>query len=711
MEAQNIVKGVETELSAGAFTRPKYKFDGWNTAADGTGTKYADKAKVTLSTDITLYAIWTQMPAATVTRAPAGNNLTYTGSAQELVTAGEATGGTMQYALGDNATTAPTDESLYTTSIPTATEVGFYYVWYKAVGDASHSDSTAQCVTVTITANFKPAETDPKPTNKKPLTINMVTLNAAGDNVTVKDNGVTLTGSSYTVSADTKVITVTGIGEYTGTVRIALPEGSGNIKVSTVADGVAAAMTPSLDAPTETQEKAILIEALEDNSDLPDSQKTAIKDAINSGSGAYSYNAVISLDISSKNADAVPPADKTAIENKIGSGARVGAYLDLSLSVNYRIANASDDSEVTSGSQKIDQTSVPQTITLTVPASLYAPSGVTRTFSIVRVHGTATDILTSSTSTTLSFTSNLFSTYAITYTDSGSSGGSSSGGGGGSALSTCRVDVAETSHGTVKPNRSSALPGTKITLSVTPESGYTLSAITAKDSSGKEIKLTAESGGAYSFTMPAWSVTVKAAFTKPGTENDQNCPLDKFTDTDKSAWYHDGVHWALENGVMKGVGGDRFDPDGDTSRAMVVTMLWRLEGSPAYVGQSSYADVENTDWYGPAVRWADAEGIVTGYTQDGEKVFNPNGAVTREQLAAMLYRYAQHKGQGFTGLWSFPLDYPDAAGVSEWAYEAMCWMTMNGVINGMDGALAPTANASRAQVASMLMRYCASAAK
>ncbi len=152
MEAQNIVKGVETELSAGAFTRPKYKFDGWNTAAGGTGTKYADKARVTLSADTTLYAIWTQMPAATVTRAPAANNLTYTGSAQKLVTAGEATGGEMQYALGDNATTAP-DASAFTASIPAKTDAGTYYVWYKVKGDENHSDAApAGPVTVTINA-------------------------------------------------------------------------------------------------------------------------------------------------------------------------------------------------------------------------------------------------------------------------------------------------------------------------------------------------------------------------------------------------------------------------------------------------------------------------------------------------------------------------------------------------------------------------------
>ncbi|MBO5535960.1 MAG: InlB B-repeat-containing protein [Clostridia bacterium] len=153
MEAQNILKGTEAALSANGFARAKYTFDSWNTAADGTGTKYADKAKVTLSTDITLYAIWTQMPAATVTRAPAANNLTYTGSAQKLVTAGEATGGKMQYALGDNATTAPTDESLYTTSIPAKTDAGTYYVWYKVKGDNNHTDTTPVCIPVTISGS------------------------------------------------------------------------------------------------------------------------------------------------------------------------------------------------------------------------------------------------------------------------------------------------------------------------------------------------------------------------------------------------------------------------------------------------------------------------------------------------------------------------------------------------------------------------------
>ncbi len=192
---------------------------------------------------------------------------------------------------------------------------------------------------------------------------------------------------------------------------------------------------------------------------------------------------------------------------------------------------------------------------------------------------------------------------------------------------------------------------------------------------------------------------------------DATCPISKFSDADAKAWYHDGVHWALENGVMQGVGDGLFQPDGTTSRAQVATMLWRLAGSPAYSGASEFADVSNEAWYGPAIRWASAEGIVTGFERDGATVFDPDAAVTREQFAAMLYRLAQSDGKGFTGAWMFLLDYPDAASVGEWADEAMHWMVMQGVINGMDGKLAPQGTATRAQVATMLMRYCENAAK
>ena len=184
---------------------------------------------------------------------------------------------------------------------------------------------------------------------------------------------------------------------------------------------------------------------------------------------------------------------------------------------------------------------------------------------------------------------------------------------------------------------------------------------------------------------------------------DDTCPISKFSDSKPDAWYHDGVHWALEKGLMDGVAEDKFDPSGTATRAMVVTMLWRLEGEPEGQPSSSFADVPEGSWFEQPVGWAAANGVVEGVS---DTAFDPNASVTREQLATILYRYAQQKGQGFTDAWAFQLDFPDAADVADYAFEAMCWMTMNEVIQGSDGGkLAPKSNATRAQIATMFQRF------
>ena len=184
---------------------------------------------------------------------------------------------------------------------------------------------------------------------------------------------------------------------------------------------------------------------------------------------------------------------------------------------------------------------------------------------------------------------------------------------------------------------------------------------------------------------------------------DGSCPMTPFTDADKQAWYHDGVHWAIEKGVMNGTGDHTFEPLNSASRAMIVTMLWRMEGSPEAEGSITFKDVADGQWYTDAVRWAVANGIVNGYD---EETFGTGDSVTREQLATILYRSAKAKGRGFTGIWFFPLAFKDADQVSDYAYEAMCWMNKNGIINGIsDTELSPKSDAVRAQVATMLMRF------
>ena len=185
---------------------------------------------------------------------------------------------------------------------------------------------------------------------------------------------------------------------------------------------------------------------------------------------------------------------------------------------------------------------------------------------------------------------------------------------------------------------------------------------------------------------------------------DDTCPMSAFTDLDPAAWYHDGVHFALESGILKGMGNGKFAPDAQLTRAMLVTILYRVEGEPMIRSGMPFSDVTERDWYAMAVSWAESQGYVTGY---GNGKFGPNDPVTREQLATILYRYAQSKGMGFTGMWMFLLDYPDAAEVSAWADEAVHWCVMKGIINGKDGALAPKSGATRAEAATMIQRFCA----
>ncbi len=177
-----------------------------------------------------------------------------------------------------------------------------------------------------------------------------------------------------------------------------------------------------------------------------------------------------------------------------------------------------------------------------------------------------------------------------------------------------------------------------------------------------------------------------------------------FTDVADTAWYADAVQYAYERGLMTGVSESEFGPDGTATRGQIVTILWRLAGSPVVNYAMRYADMDEGAWYGEAVRWAASTGVVTGYT---ESSFGPNDAITREQLAAILYRYIKTQGQGFTGMWYFPLRYDDAASISSWADEAMHWCVMKGLLNGTsETTLSPQLTATRAQLATILQRFC-----
>ena len=176
-----------------------------------------------------------------------------------------------------------------------------------------------------------------------------------------------------------------------------------------------------------------------------------------------------------------------------------------------------------------------------------------------------------------------------------------------------------------------------------------------------------------------------------------------FTDVEAGKWYSDAVAYVFHYGMMEGVGNDLFDPNGTTSRAMIVTTLWRLEGEPVVNSASVFNDVENGQWYSDAIAWANMNSIVEGY--DGK--FDPAGEITREQFATILWRYAKYKGYNVSvGENTNILSYNDAFEVSEYAIPAMQWACGAGLMQGDGVNLAPVANATRCQSAALLMRFC-----
>ena len=184
-----------------------------------------------------------------------------------------------------------------------------------------------------------------------------------------------------------------------------------------------------------------------------------------------------------------------------------------------------------------------------------------------------------------------------------------------------------------------------------------------------------------------------------------------FKDVSAAAWYAESVKKAVDAKLMSGVDDGRFDPDGTVTRAMVVTMLYRLAGEPAitYVRAPDpiYSDITGDEWFAKAAEWAALNGIVEGVGtgEGGLKRFAPNVYVSRESLATMLYRYEQYRGGGYVGSWMFLLDYADRTSISDWAYEGVCWMSTKGVMQGNGGVFSPGGTATRAELAKVFVTY------
>ena len=266
-----------------------------------------------------------------------------------------------------------------------------------------------------------------------------------------------------------------------------------------------------------------------------------------------------------------------------------------------------------------------------------------------------------------------------------------------SAPSAPRYDVAvsDGAHGSVSVSPKSASKGSTVTVTVTPDKGYTLETLTVTDRNGSALNLTDRGNGKYTFTMPSGPVTVAATFM------DDNTMLNFFVDVPAGAYYYDAVLWAAEGGIVTGTDAVHFSPDASCTRAQLVTFLWRAAGSPAVNYAMNFTDVDSGAYYAEAVRWAASEKVVEGTTAE---TFAPDAAVTRAQVVTMLYRFAKAQGMDTTQGGMAIREFDDFDAVPAYALEAMDWAVNAGVLKGDNNRLLPQDNCTRAQIVTMLYR-------
>ena len=250
-----------------------------------------------------------------------------------------------------------------------------------------------------------------------------------------------------------------------------------------------------------------------------------------------------------------------------------------------------------------------------------------------------------------------------------------------------------TENGSVSASRESASRGTRVTVTVRPDSGYVLEELTVTDKNGAVLELTEQADGSYTFLMPGSRVEIKATFME------DNAVLSFFYDVPNDSFYYEAVKWAVETKITSGVGNNLFAPDQPCTRAQIVTFLWRAAGCPEPKRAGSFSDVSEGNYYAKAVAWAAANGITGG---TGEGRFSPDAACTRGEIVTLLYRYLQSKGEGFTGNWMFLLPFTD---VPEWCYEAVAWCYMKNITEGTSATtFSPDDPCTRGQIVTLLYR-------
>ena len=661
-----------------------------STAAPGT----TFKLKATTATPDTTgvkeldIALNNKTPASVTTAPKAVENLKYNGGEQALVTAGTASGGTMQYSL---------DGSSWSDAIPKGKNAGTYSVQYKAAGDSAHTDSTPVTIEVTIAPKTLTKD-DLTPTGSTSKvydgTTNSSITVGVKEGVLFGSDTLTITGTAVYNSADVNeanTITFTPNAITTGNYALAATE------KLTIHD---AKITPRdlTVIPVANQSKKFkeADPALTYNcSGNVSGQTPAFTGALSRAEG----EAVGQYDIT---------LDTLEMTDDVSSGFKASNYTlkMVSPAVKFEITKAD--------APKLKEITVSQKYTVTTEQSKdIGTAGMPEdagalTYSVGTAEKTGSVTVTNW---------NVDSTGKVTYTLSGGKAGDtvilpviigsdnyadatvnvkitltkpSSSGGGGGGVTTYPITVKSAKNGDVTASHKSASKGTAVTLTVDPDKGYVLDTLTVLDGKDKEIKLT-EKNGKYTFTMPASKVTVEAAF-----KTEQSTGKNPFIDVPAGSYYEDAVIWAVDKGITTGTSATTFNPNGICTRAQAVTFLWRAAGSPAPKTKvMPFADVKADSYYYDAVLWAVENGITKG---SSETMFSPDATCTRAQIVTFLWR-----ANGSPAVSGNPA-FTDVASDAYYA-AAVKWAEKNDVTGGIGGGLfGSNNNCTRAQIVTFLYR-------
>ena len=748
----NTVYTAKITLTANSGESFANSLNGTNTG-DGYKIKWLSADKLELTK--TFPATADKDPATVGTAPTAKTGLEYAVIEQELVNAGTATNGTMQYKLGSDGT--------WSGDIPKAADAGEYTVYYKAKGDSSHSDSEVKSVTVTIA----PMDIGDSDVEVKPIPAETYDGTEKTPEPVVQNRDDPLTpDTDYTVSysnntnAGTATVTIKGKGNYGGqrTENFTINKAAQTITVPTGDQTVSFGNTLDLKTLCSSNAPgATLTFAVKSGSTLP-AGTTLSGSTVTAGNieGTFivtvnsaavtNYEAAAEREFTVKIVDlpaasvTTTPAAKTGLvyngteQALITAGVATGGTMQYSLdgstwsdsipkgkdakpyTVYYRVKGDASHSDYIPSSNTVSVSIDKKPATVTPKSFTITKGDAIPTFELTYTGLVSGDTLTPSATPTFTCfesdgttpvsTSTPAGTYTITWTNESTTTFAGEDNydltktatatltienPSSGGVSTYAITVKDAENGNVTASRKSASKGTTVTLTVTPDKGYVLDTIKVLDSKDKEIKLT-EKDGKFTFAMPASKVTVETSFKA-------EAPVVKhpFTDVPEGSWYEDAVIWAVDKGVTSGTSATTFDPDGICTRAQAVTFLWRAAGSPAPTTVSMpFTDVKAGSWYYDAVLWAVEKDITKGTS---DITFSPDLNCSRGQIVTFLWRAAG--SPAVSGNAAFTDVVVDA-----YYADAVLWAVKEGVTNGSSATtFGPDVECSRSQIVTFIYRY------